>query len=202
MRKSIIVAFDEAGLIGADGKMPWHLPEDLKLFRQLTMGKPVIMGRRTYESLGRPLAGRTNIVLSKRQDLVLPGCVVAHTLDEAFDEAERTGASECMVIGGGTVYEQAILKVDRMYVTLIHEKFGAKAQRDRVYFPGNDWHRKRSARPTQPPVEHPKGADNPYRWTAYVFDLGPVHDGVIAVPTPRRVTTIPAPLPKHVLVHV
>src|SRR4051794_14963655 len=94
------------GLIGREGKLPWHLPRDLKHFRQLTWGKPIIMGRRTHESIGKPLPGRTNIVLTRREGYHADGCLVAHTADAAITLAAATGATEAMIIGGGEIYRE------------------------------------------------------------------------------------------------
>ena len=134
MRKSIIAAFDKNRLVGAEGKMPWNLPGDMKRFRDLTMGKPMIMGRKTLESIGKPLAGRENIVLSRNPSFSAPGCTVARSLRAAFDLAEATGADEVMVIGGSVVYAEAIHYVDRMYLTMIRHAF-PNERKTGVFFP-------------------------------------------------------------------
>src|SRR4051794_24383070 len=87
VKVSIVVAMTRTGLIGREGKLPWHLPRDLKHFRQLTWGKPIIMGRKTHESLGRPLPGRTNIILTHQEGYSAEGCLVAHTADQAMELA-------------------------------------------------------------------------------------------------------------------
>src|SRR5262245_13367387 len=94
------------GLIGREGALPWKLPRDLKHFRQLTWGKPIIMGRKTHETLGRPLPGRTNIVLTRRVDYHTAACLVAHDRAEALQLASDTGANEAMIIGGREVYRE------------------------------------------------------------------------------------------------
>ena len=119
MRISIIVAMDEGRVIGNDGGMPWHLPADLKFFKSVTMGKPIIMGRTTYESIGRPLPGRTSIVITRNTDLHIEGCKLAHSIDEALVAAEEESAEEAMIIGGGGIYEQTLDRVDRLYITRI-----------------------------------------------------------------------------------
>ena len=117
MEKCLIVAAAADGAIGRDGRMPWHLPEDLRYFKEVTMGCPVIMGRRTFASIGRPLPGRRNIVLTRSGDPV-DGAVCVHTLEEAYAAAEP--APRCFVIGGASVYRAVIDTMDRLYVTHIN----------------------------------------------------------------------------------
>ena len=113
---NIIVAASRNGAIGCRGRMPWHLPADLRYFRQVTMGHDVIMGRRTFESIGRPLPGRRNLVLSHRPGLAIPGCEVFPSLAEAIGAA----ADGAFVIGGAEVYRQAWPLADRLYLTRVH----------------------------------------------------------------------------------
>jgi dihydrofolate reductase len=120
MRISLVVAMSENRVIGADHHMPWHLPADLRHFKQITMGKPIIMGRKTHESIGRALPGRKNIVLSSDRNYVAPGCTVVHSLDGALRAAN---ADECMVIGGSTLYRVFLPQAKRIYLTLIHQTF-------------------------------------------------------------------------------
>ncbi|MDX1687598.1 MAG: dihydrofolate reductase, partial [Candidatus Promineifilaceae bacterium] len=110
-RISLIAALDRNGVIGDDGRIPWRLPADLKYFKRVTMGKPLIMGRKTYESIGRPLPGRQNIVLTRQRDYRAPGCTVVHSLEEAL--AAAGDAEEVMVAGGGSVYRQFLPRADR-----------------------------------------------------------------------------------------
>ena len=117
MMISLIAAVSENGVIGKNNTLPWSLPDDLKRFRELTKGKPIIMGWKTFQSIGRPLANRVNIVLSK-ENIEIPGCVVAHSIEEALRAAGN--AKELMVIGGGSVYAQFLSQADRMYLTEIH----------------------------------------------------------------------------------
>ena len=118
MEKCIIAAVADNGAIGRDNALLWHISEDMKHFRKTTSGNPVIMGRRTYESIGRPLPKRRNIVVSRSWKEVHEGVETVRSLDEAFALA---GSHErCFVIGGGEIYRQAIGKVDRMYITLVH----------------------------------------------------------------------------------
>jgi len=118
---SLCVAMDKNRLIGNDNALPWHLPADLKHFRAVTMGKPIIMGRNTYVSIGRPLPGRLNVVLSRHRNLSLAGCEVLHCLEDVL--AFSQGYEECVVIGGARVYEMLLGKVERMYLTWIHATF-------------------------------------------------------------------------------
>jgi dihydrofolate reductase len=124
---SIIVAMDQRGLIGDEAGLPWHLPTDLRRFRAITWGKPIIMGRRTFELIGRPLPGRSSIVLSQNPAYSAPGCRVARTFQEALSVARTClaggGADEVMIVGGGKVYAEAIACWDRLYLTIVHGRF-------------------------------------------------------------------------------
>ena len=124
MRVSIIVAAAENGVIGRAGRLPWRIPTDLKHFRQLTLGKPMIMGRKTYESIGRPLDGRDTIVVTRRADLRPAGVHAAHTLDQALEIATELAhgraADEIMVIGGTEVFAAAVALAGRIYLTRVH----------------------------------------------------------------------------------
>ena len=118
----------ENRVIGRDGALPWHLPADLARFRELTMGKPIVMGRLTHDSLGRVLAGRHNIVLSRRRgfptrDFQAPNLTLVHSLEEAFEralEAASDEVKEIAVIGGASIYEQALPIADRIHLTVVH----------------------------------------------------------------------------------
>jgi dihydrofolate reductase len=124
IRTALIVARADNGVIGVDNQLPWHLPCDLKYFKQVTMGKPVVMGRKTFESIGRPLPGRTNVVITRNAIWSAPGTRVVGSLADALKlataQADLDGADEVMVIGGATLYREAIDQVDRMYVTQVH----------------------------------------------------------------------------------
>ena len=122
---SLIVAAADNNVIGGDNKMLWHIPEDFKHFKNVTMGKPCIMGRKTFESivasLGKPLPGRVNIVVS-RKNPQYEGALTVKDLDEAFDQAGKVeGVSEIMVIGGAQIYAQALPRADRIYLTRVHQ---------------------------------------------------------------------------------
>ncbi len=119
MKISLIVAAATNNVIGRDGGLPWHLSDDLKRFKKLTVGKPIIMGRLTHESIGKPLPDRTNIVISSQVGLEIEGCEVVATPEEALELA--AGAEEVMVIGGGRIYEQMMPKADRIYMTFIDD---------------------------------------------------------------------------------
>lgn len=118
MHIALIAALAQNRVIGRGNDLPWRLPADLRRFRSLTLGKPVIMGRHTFESLGRPLPERDNIVITRNPDYAAPGCQVTHGLDQAL--AAAGGAQEAMIIGGANVYAQALPLVDRMYLTVVH----------------------------------------------------------------------------------
>lgn len=124
MKIVLVAAIGENNVIGRDGQLPWRLKSDLKHFRGLTIGKPVVMGRKTYESIGKPLKDRTNIVLTKDLGLIVPGGVLATTLDAAMsyarEDAKRRGVDEIMVIGGGDVFERMMPQADRLEITHVH----------------------------------------------------------------------------------
>ena len=118
MRVSVIVAASANNVIGIDGGLPWRLPEDLRRFKELTMGKPMLMGRLTYESIGKALPGRRSIILTRQVDFRAEDCAVVTTMDEAITAAGD--AEELMVIGGGNIYEQLLPESDRIYLTRVH----------------------------------------------------------------------------------
>lgn len=113
---------DRNGLIGQNNQLPWHLPADLKFFKSITMGKPIIMGRKTFESIGKPLPGRVNIVVTRNAEYRASGCMVALSLDEAIEKAGSV--AEVMIIGGATLYQHALARTDRIYLTLIEAEMG------------------------------------------------------------------------------
>lgn len=117
---TIIVAVAANGVIGDKNALLWHIREDMVRFRTITSGHPVIMGRKTYESIGRPLPKRTNVVIT-RSDLQIEGCRVVHSLDEAFEMFEPS--EEVFVIGGAQIYEQALSKADRILLTIVHRPY-------------------------------------------------------------------------------
>ena len=114
---SIIVAMANNRVIGKNNKMPWHLPADLAHFKKVTFGKPIVMGRRTYESIGRPLPGRKNIVISSNPEYMLKGCETATSVESAFELVKNE--EEVFIIGGGYLYSQLLPKADKLYLTFI-----------------------------------------------------------------------------------
>ncbi len=120
---AIIVAVAQNGVIGRDNQLPWRLPGDLKHFKATTLGKPIVMGRKTFASLGKPLPGRTNIVITRDKNFTAEGAVVTHSLEEALQRADeiaqRDGASEIMIIGGADIYQQALPLTTTLYYTRV-----------------------------------------------------------------------------------
>jgi dihydrofolate reductase len=131
---TLIAAMDENGLIGAGGGLPWHLPADLRWFKRTTMGKPILMGRRTFAAIGRALPGRRNLVLTRDRDFAKPGCVRVASLDDAIAAARNEAAAEIMVIGGAQVYALALSRATRLLVTRIRARYEGD-----TYFPAVDW---------------------------------------------------------------
>ncbi len=117
---SIIVAVAENGVIGSDNRLPWHLSDDLKRFKALSLGKPVVMGRRTFQSIGRPLPGRTNIVVSRQAELAIEGTVVVNSLDAAL--AAAGAVPEVVVIGGADIFRQVLPRTDTIHLTRVHAR--------------------------------------------------------------------------------
>lgn len=134
---SLIVAMAQNRVIGRNNNLPWYLSEDLKYFKRVTMGKPIIMGRKTFESIGRPLPGRTNVIVTRNKNYAAEGVKVVHNLDEAKalceSIAEIDGQKEAMVIGGAQIYQQALAYADRLYLTEVHAAVEGDA-----YFPEFD----------------------------------------------------------------
>jgi dihydrofolate reductase len=134
---ALIVAVAQNGVIGRDGGLPWRLPSDMAFFKRVTMGKPIVMGRRQFESVGRPLPGRINIVLSRQEDYQPEGVLVFSDFDAALEHAqtlaEVDGAGEVMIIGGGEIYARALPRADRLYLTKVDA-----APRGDTFFPRID----------------------------------------------------------------
>ncbi len=114
-RLALIVAMDRGRVIGNEGRLPWHLPDDLKRFRALTMGHHIVMGRKTYDSIGRLLPGRTTVIVTRQAALTVPGAIVVHSLAEALERC--AGDDEAFVIGGAQIYAEALPLADRIYLT-------------------------------------------------------------------------------------
>jgi dihydrofolate reductase len=130
-RVSIVVAMDEHAGIGLEGRLPWHLPNDLKRFKALTLGKPIVMGRRTFDSIGRALPGRRNIVVSRQAARGIDGCTVVPSLEAALEAAG--GAEETCVIGGADIYRLALPLAETVHATRVHASVGAD-----TFFPALD----------------------------------------------------------------
>ncbi|MCG8583898.1 MAG: dihydrofolate reductase [Pirellulales bacterium] len=159
MRLSIIVAMADNGVIGRDGDLPWHISEDLKRFKRITMGAPILMGRKTYDSIGRPLPGRRSVVITRQPDWHADGVTAVPSLDAAIESCQD--ADEAFVIGGAEIYRLALPKADRLYMTRVH----ADVDGD-VHLPDIDWSK------WQLVEELPGAPDekNPYRWTFETYD--------------------------------
>lgn len=130
---TLIAACSKNRVIGKDGTLIWHIPEDLKRFKKLTLGNPIVMGRKTYESIGKPLPGRTNIILTRDKNFKVENCLVYNKISDVLEIFEK---NNIFVIGGGEIYKQFLDRSDRIELTLIHKNFDGD-----TYFPqiGNDW---------------------------------------------------------------
>ena len=138
IKLAVSVAVAENGVIGRNNALPWYLPEDLRHFKRVTMGKPIIMGRKTFESIGKPLPGRTNIVITRNPQFQAEGVSVVSSLAAALELAQHTGlvegAQEAVIIGGGEIYKTALPRADHLYLTEVH----ASVEGDAV-LPAIDW---------------------------------------------------------------
>jgi dihydrofolate reductase len=168
LRIVLIAAVADNGVIGQDGGMPWRLPADLRRFRELTMGKPVVMGRKTFDSIGKPLAGRTTVVTSRDPSLAISGALVVpslqHALELARGEALRRSVSEIIVAGGAELYAQAIPLAHRLEITHVH----AQPDGDSI-FPPIDvavWHEVGRSAPPGPATEPA------FNWVTYARRAG------------------------------
>ena len=159
MRLSIVVAMDDNRLIGSKNQLPWHLPADLAYFKKLTTGKSILMGRKTYDSIGRPLPNRRNIVITRNSNISIPGCEVVSSIDHALELTKED--LEVMVIGGASLCEQLLPKINRLYITKIDGEFEGD-----VFFPKYDdfdW--------LEVSCEsHPKDNSNAYSYKFIVLD--------------------------------
>lgn len=153
---SIIVAIGNNRVIGIKNALPWKLPADMEHFRQLTVGKPVIMGQRTFESISKALPGRINIVLTLDKNFQAPGCIAAYSIEEALRIAREKGAKEVMIGGGASVYKQFLPLANKIYLTLIEGDFEGDA-----FFPEFD----RGNWQEIERVENEPDKNNPYRYS-------------------------------------
>jgi dihydrofolate reductase len=162
MKISLIVAMGENRVIGAGGKIPWRLPADFRYFQKTTTGHPVVMGRKTFESIGRPLPGRTNIVITRDGGYRAEGIAVAGSLEDALAAAERSeGADEIFILGGGQIYALAMPLAHRLYVTVVHGAFDGDA-----FFPeidDADW-------ALASRESHAKDEENPFDFDFLVYE--------------------------------
>ena len=158
MQLSIIVAVSENNVIGRDGDLPWRLSADLRRFKQITMGHHMIMGRKTYESIGRPLPGRTTIVLTRSSSFSAAGCLVADSLSQAIEMAGSD--DEVFVVGGSQIYELSIARANRIYLTAVHAQVEGT-----VLFPNVDW----SQWESMEDVRHSADEKNEYDYSFRVF---------------------------------
>ena len=152
---SMIAALARNGVIGKEMGLPWRLPSDLKRFKSITMGKPIIMGRRTHESIGRPLPGRRNIVVTRNRRFRAQGCTVVYSVDAALEAA--TGSEEVVIIGGAELYRQLFPRAERLYLTLIDREFDGD-----TYFPEFD--RSEWTEVLAESVEPSKDTPHPYQF--------------------------------------
>ena len=132
---SLIAAIGRNRVIGKDNSLPWKLPEDMKRFKELTLGKPVVMGRKTFESIGKSLPNRKNIIITRDRNFSADGCITVHSVGEALKSAK--GSEEIMIIGGEQIFKEFLPTANRMYLTFIDEDFEGDA-----YFPEyneNEW---------------------------------------------------------------
>lgn len=158
MKISIIAALGQNNVIGKDNKLPWHLPADFKRFKQLTMGKPIILGSRTFESIGKPLPGRINIILTRNNCSRRPDVLFASSLEEAV--ALSQNHEELMICGGASVYKQFLPLATKMYLTLIHQAFQGN-----VFFPEynkEEWQEVER-------IDNEADDDNPYPYSFVVL---------------------------------
>lgn len=165
MKISLVWAMAQNRVIGRNNNLPWYLPEDLKYFKRITMGKPIIMGRKTFESIGKPLPGRTNIVVTRNPGFSVEGVKTANSLDAAKALCESIavidGSDEAMVIGGAEIYTQAMPLADRLYLTEVHAEVEGDA-----YFPEFD----RSAWQEIAREDFEASGPNPYAYSFIILD--------------------------------
>jgi dihydrofolate reductase len=159
MRISAICAMSENRVIGCNNKLPWHLPADLRHFKKLTLGKPILLGRKTYESIGRPLPDRCNVVITRDMDFKAPGCVVVNSIEHALDAVAYS--EEVFIVGGSLLYQQTLSLTQRLYVTIIHQDFEGD-----TFFPDTDPQEWKEIEH----VNYSADAENPYPYSFIVLD--------------------------------
>ena len=160
MKISMIAAMADDRVIGINNSLPWKLPNDMKWFRQQTMGKPIVMGRKTFESFGaKPLPGRTNIIITRDNNYKAEGCIVVHSIEEAILAAGDV--EEVMIIGGASFYQQMLPRAERLYLTFVHSKVDGDA-----WFPewnDNGWHQVER-------IDHESDEKNPHAHSFVVLE--------------------------------
>ena len=161
MRVSIIAAMSENGVIGRGGTLPWHLADDLQRFKRLTMGHTIVMGRKTWESIGRPLPGRRMVVISRQCDYRPEGVEVVAGLDEALQVAEAAGENEAFIIGGAEIYRLALSRADRLLLTHVRANVDGDTRFPEVDW--NEWQRIASE-------EHNADDNNDYSFSVDVYE--------------------------------
>ncbi|WP_242928526.1 dihydrofolate reductase [Pontibacter vulgaris] len=152
---AIVVAIADNNVIGKDNQLIWHLPADLKHFKSITMGHPIIMGRKTFDSIGKPLPGRTSIIITRQQDFKAEGCIVVNSVQEAITKGRELDETVC-IIGGAEIYKQALPLTDTIYLTRVHHTFEGD-----TYFPElqpEDWE-------TVSATEHAPDEKNKYKYS-------------------------------------
>ncbi|WP_400241843.1 dihydrofolate reductase [Niallia sp. JL1B1071] len=131
---SLIVAMDRNNVIGVNNQLPWHLPEDLKYFKKVTTGHPIVMGRKTRDSIGRNLPNRENVIITRNPDYICEGCTIIHSIDEFYKWSFAHREEEIFVIGGAELFAETISKTDRLYITRIDHEFDGD-----TFFPALNW---------------------------------------------------------------
>lgn len=161
MKISMIVAVAENGVIGKDNDLPWHLPDDLKYFKNTTKGHYILMGRKCYESFGKPLPHRTNVVITRNDNYHADGTVVVHSLEEGIELARKNDEKEVFICGGSQIYAPGMDIADRIYLTRVHASVAGD-----VYFPPMD----ESKWKLVSSEKHPKDERHAYEFTFLVYD--------------------------------
>ena len=159
MITSIIVAMDMNRVIGKDNQLPWRLPRELQYVKQTTMGHPIILGRKNYEAIGRPLPGRRNIVMTKDPQFSAEGCEIAHSVEEVYQLCE--GEEEIFIFGGEQIYKLFLEKTDKLYVTVIHHEFEGD-----TFFPEIDYSQWKEISKVQGITDE----KNPYTYFYHVYE--------------------------------
>ncbi len=165
---SIIAAVAKNNVIGINNTLPWNIPEDLRNFKKLTFGNPIVMGRKTFDSIGKPLPGRRNIVISRNSALKIENCEIANSLDAAIRIAKSQNPDEVFIIGGAQIYEQAMQFADRLYLTEINQDVKGDA-----FFPnfsGKKWKEIRRSHNTTAPLLEKNQNENPPRFDFVVYE--------------------------------